>query len=133
VFFQPSHGSGVRTIADAYALLVRHNMPTVTTKLQDYVAAARLKAGLENLRVERQLLLSRQPRTPAERQLFAEHAAFAVTDWLAAAPLHLLPSQMTTLCKVVHTQLHAVCAPGRNGAADHSMDEAVKLSRGDGR
>ena len=83
-------------------------MPTVTTKLQDYVAAARLKAGLENLRVERQLLLSRPSRTPAERQLFAEHAAFAVTDWLAAAPAHLLPSQMTALCKVAHAQLHAV-------------------------
>jgi hypothetical protein len=96
--------------ADAYALLVWHDMPTVTTTLQDYVAAAR---SLENLRVESQLLLFLQPRTPTERQLFAEHAAFAVTDWLAAAPAHLLPSQMTTLCKLAHTQLHAVCAPER--------------------
>ena len=110
VFVQPSRGFGVRTIADARAVLLRHDIPAVAGKLQDYVAVARLKASLENLRVQRQQLLSRQPRAPAERQLFAEHAALAVGDWLAAAPALMPASQLTSVFKSAYTQLGAMCA-----------------------
>ena len=132
VFVQPSRGFGVRTIADARAVLLRHDIPAVAGKLQDYVAVARLKASLENLRVQRQQLLSRQPRAPAERQLFAEHAALAVGDWIAAAPALMPASQLASVFKSAYTQLGAMCAvePMRcTPAAFISVPRLTRLQR----